>query len=146
MSDSSSSELTRLGAWLATVLLGGGGLLGWAKHRLEQQRQFVELNLKEAQTEEVKANVHKITVDSLIQSANERRADLERVSKDREHWRERAETAEARIEQLLEEQKERHKMANEVHILRIKHELWKQGLTYEEVEARRIPPIYPEAE
>jgi hypothetical protein len=90
MSDSSSSELTRLGAWLATVLLGGGGLLGWAKHRLDRERQFVELGLVAAQTEEVKANVHKITVDGLVSTAKELRAD-------RDYWKERAEKAEREL-------------------------------------------------
>jgi hypothetical protein len=85
MQDSQASEtLTRLGAWLAGLLLGGGGLLGWAKHRLDRERQFVELGLIAAQTEEVKANVHKITVDGLVQSALTLKADNERLRAERD--------------------------------------------------------------
>lgn len=90
----STDTLTRLAAWLGGLLISGGGLLGWAKHRLEREKQFVELGLIAAQTEESKANAHKITVDGLILSAKELRTDNDRLRLERDYWRDRAEKAE----------------------------------------------------
>jgi hypothetical protein len=90
----SSESLTRLLQWLAGILVGAGGLLGWAKHKLEREKQFVELGLITAQTEETKANVHKITVETLINSAQRLNADNDRLTRERDYWQARAEKAE----------------------------------------------------
>lgn len=97
MADSTSSEtLGRLAAWLGGLVLGGGGLLGWAKLKLAREKQFVELGLIAAQTEESKANAHKITVDGLISSAQQLRSDNDRLRDERDYWQARAEKAERR--------------------------------------------------
>ena len=141
-----TDTLTRLLQWLGGLLVTGGGLLGWANYKLAKARQPVTLRLDEAQIEVHQANAHKITVDALIESAQERKADLERTAHDRDQWRERAEAAEARIEEMLEERKARHKMVNELNAYRLRWELLEAGVPLDEVMRKDIEPIYPEAE
>ena len=87
---------------LVGILFGAGGLIGWMNYRLAKSRQPVTLRLDEAQIEVHQATAHKITVEGLILSAKELRADNEQLRQDVKYWRERAEKAERRpLEEML---------------------------------------------
>jgi chromosome segregation ATPase len=145
--------------WLLTILaLPFAGGVGWLVRRLlGRKTELVQLGLTEAQTEaqratveEIRARVRREDGDSLIGNlkvvSQELRADVERLRHEREEQRARADAAETRIAQLLEEQKARHKMVNELNAYKLREGLMKMGMSFEEAYRQPIEPIYPEAE
>ena len=139
------------------VPLFAGGVAWLVRHLSGREAQVVQLDLQRQQAdtqratvEEIRARVRREDDDAAFGRikavAQELRADVERVSKDREHWRERAEAAEARIVEMLEEQKTRHRMVNELSAHRLRWKLITQGVPLETVMSMPIEPIYEDAE
>jgi hypothetical protein len=118
MADSNSTEiLTRWVVGLVLTLLGGGGLLGWAKFYREGKRQAADIHLAGAQAEvqlataeKTRAEGQKLLLDGLLAAAQALASDVARLRADREallieneELKRRAERAEA-AEKLLEQQ------------------------------------------
>jgi hypothetical protein len=156
MQDGSNDFLTRAVGY-AVGFVGVGGLLGYLQYRLNARRAPADMRVAEGQAdvhrataEEIRAKSRREDEDAIVANlrvvTQDLRADIERLKLDREHWRGRAEAAEERIGQLLAEQKERHKLVNELSAYRLRWELLEAGVPLAEVAGKVIEPIYPEAE
>jgi hypothetical protein len=150
MSDTPQDFLTRAVGY-AVGFLGVGGLLGYLQYRLQARRLPADSAYTIAQTDAVRAQIRRddraaefAELRGLVQEAW---ANVALLKHEAAEQRQRAERAETRIAQLLEEQKARHKMVNELNAFRLRDLLMREkGMTYEEAQAQPIEPIYPEAE
>lgn len=147
MQESNHDLLTRVVGYLVGFV-GLGGLAGYLQYRLAARRAPADANLVTAQAdvqhataEEMRARVRRedenATVANLRAVTQELRIDIERL-------RQRAEAAEGEVVRLLQEQKKRHRLINELSAYRMRDQLIRAGMSYEEAQREPVEPLYPE--
>lgn len=127
---------------ILTLLGTAGGLAVLYGVWLNRSKVPLEVRVLDLQGEKLAVDAHKVADDYVLQTLIDSRLTIDRLRSERDEWRDRATAAETRIEEFKQEQDKRHKMIDELFVLKVRTGWMEEGMSYAEAFAKRVDPPY----